>query len=132
LVKPKQPDQEALVAHIDSNILRFESTAFSARGLQTDEGFIILKDSTISTVVSPSITQPLNSLREEAEKSGKIKREGEKAFLVEDILFSSPSYAASFVAGNSRNGRISWKNNQGETLRELEEQAVKVQDDLEN
>ena len=124
LVKPRQPDQEAQLAHIDSDILKFESAAFSARGIQTDEGFIILKDSTISTIVSSSITQSLNNLREEAEKSGKIKIEGEKAFLVEDILFSSSSYAASFIAGNSRNGRISWKNDEGVTLRELEEQAL--------
>lgn len=128
LVKIKISDPGETDTNHHSEMLRFESSTFSAMGFQADEGFIILMGSTISASTSSSITQTLNNLREDAEKSGKIKREDNKVVLVEDILFSSPSYAASFVAGNSRNGRTSWKNSSGQTLRELEELALLAQD----
>ena len=40
---------------------------------------------------------------------------------VEDIIISSSSYAAQFVLGNSISGPKNWKNKEGITLRELEE-----------
>ena len=41
----------------------------------------------------------------------------------EDLLFSSPSYAAMFVIGKSANGLTSWKNADGKTLKSLEEDS---------
>lgn len=41
--------------------------------------------------------------------------------LVEDILFNTPSGAASFACGSSANGNVEWKNSQGVTLKELDE-----------
>lgn len=38
---------------------------------------------------------------------------------VRDISFQSPSTAASFVSGNSRNGRVAWRDAQGTSLGEL-------------
>ena len=40
--------------------------------------------------------------------------------LQEDLLFSSPSYAAMFVIGKSANGLTSWKTADGKTLKSLE------------
>lgn len=37
----------------------------------------------------------------------------------EDIEFSSASTAACFITGTSTNGLISWKNEEGKTLKEL-------------
>ena len=39
------------------------------------------------------------------------------------ILFGSPSYAASFVTGQARNGRKDWKAEDGRSLGEVEEHA---------
>ena len=40
--------------------------------------------------------------------------------LQEDKLFSSPSYAASFVLGRSINGKELWKTKEGLSLNDLE------------
>jgi hypothetical protein len=40
--------------------------------------------------------------------------------LQEDVLFSSPSYAAMFVIGKSANGLTSWKDSDGHSLKEIE------------
>lgn len=40
--------------------------------------------------------------------------------LLEDILFNTPSGAASFVCGASTNGNVEWKTSDGITLKELE------------
>ena len=44
----------------------------------------------------------------------------EQCILQEDMLFTSPSYAAMFVIGKSANGLTSWKNENGQTLKSLE------------
>lgn len=43
--------------------------------------------------------------------------------LLEDILLNTPSGAASFVLGRSANGYIEWKNDEGQTLRQLDEES---------
>ena len=40
--------------------------------------------------------------------------------LQEDVLFSSPSYAAMFVIGKNANGLTSWKDEDGRFLKEIE------------
>lgn len=40
--------------------------------------------------------------------------------LQEDVLFSSPSYAAMFVIGKSANGLTSWEDEDGHSLKEIE------------
>ena len=40
--------------------------------------------------------------------------------LLEDELFSSPSYAAMFVIGKSENGLTRWKTADGKSLKSLE------------
>ena len=40
--------------------------------------------------------------------------------LKEDMLFTSPSYAAMFVIGKSENGLTRWKTSDGKTLKALE------------
>ena len=42
------------------------------------------------------------------------------AKLIENLLFTSPSYAAMFVIGKSANGLTSWKDADGHTLKSLE------------
>ena len=107
-----------------SNKLFFESAGILAHGMQTDEGFLVLKGSQISASVSSSLTSCLKDLREDAIHVGLIEEVGGKLIVTENRLFGSSSYAASFVAGNSRNGRTSWKNGKGKTLKELEKEAL--------
>nr|WP_239530851.1 DUF4357 domain-containing protein [Brevibacterium paucivorans] len=55
--------------------------------------------------------------------SNRVNSAGE---LQRDTLFGSPSAAASFLLGTSVNGRVVWKNDSGQTLREIEESEAKA------
>lgn len=88
-------------------------TIIEATSKQTSEGFVVLKGSHIETIDSNSVPQKIKRLRENAKIS-------DNGILQEDILFSSPSYAASFVIGSSANGRSEWKTADGKSLNDLE------------
>lgn len=82
---------------------------------QTLEGFVVITGSLIETIDSDSIPSGIKKIRE----SAKIDENG---ILQEDILFRSPSYAAAFVIGGHANGLTEWKNSEGKTLKQLEEE----------
>ena len=86
-----------------------------AMGMRTTEGFVVLKGSHIS----PEDGDTISSVLKERRRSAKIDENG---VLLEDELFSSPSYAAMFVVGKSENGLTRWKTETGKTLKELESQ----------
>ncbi|MEF9960996.1 MAG: GIY-YIG nuclease family protein [Niameybacter sp.] len=83
---------------------------------QTPEGFVVITGSLIETIDSDSIPSGIKKIRE----SAKIDENG---ILQEDILFRSPSYAAAFVIGGHANGLTEWKNSDGKTLKQLEEET---------
>lgn len=85
-----------------------------AQGQQTSDGFVLLKGSEIERIDSSSVQPKIKALRQTA----KIDVNN---ILQEDILFGSPSYAGSFVLGTTCNGQERWKNEQGVSLRDLEE-----------
>lgn len=87
-----------------------------ATGCQTAEGFVVMNGSHISPKDSESMPKKIKEQRETAKIADGI--------LQEDMLFSSPSYAASFVIGQSCNGLTYWKTKDGRTLKSLEEETV--------
>lgn len=80
---------------------------------QTNEGFVVLKGSHIETIDSDSIPPGIKERRQKAHID-------DNGILQEDVLFSSPSYAASFVIGGSVNGLTAWETAEGKTLKEIE------------
>lgn len=84
-----------------------------ADGLQTAEGFVVLQGSHISPVDDNTIPAVIKERRKKAHVD-------ENGILQEDLLFTSPSYAAMFVIGKSANGLTSWKTDHGKTLKSLE------------
>lgn len=84
-----------------------------AKGKQTAEGFVVLKDSHISLTDDDTIP----SVIKERRKNAPVNEQG---MLQEDMLFTSPSYAAVFVIGKIANGLTSWKTKNGQTLKSLE------------
>ena len=84
-----------------------------ADGSQTSEGFVVFKGSHISLADDNTIPAVIKERR----KSALIDEQG---VLQEDMLFTSPSYAAMFVIGKSANGLTSWKTADGKTLKSLE------------
>jgi len=84
---------------------------------QTSEGFVVLSGSQIETIDSDSIPESIKESRQKAEND-------DNGVLQKDMLFRSPSYAASFVIGGYVNGLRSWKTEDGRTLKDIEEQVL--------
>ena len=72
----------------------------NANGIQTSEGFVVFSGSRIS----PQDDNTIPAVIKERRKSAPIDING---ILKEDLLFTSPSYAAMFVIGKSANGLTS-------------------------
>ncbi len=84
-----------------------------AVGAQTSEGFVVFKGSHIALADDDTIPAVIKERRKKALLD-------EQGVLREDMLFTSPSYAAMFVIGKSANGLTSWKTTDGKTLKSLE------------
>ena len=84
---------------------------------RTTEGFVVLEGSQVEIKDSPYLPASLKEMRQNLIASRVIQ----DGMLKEKQLFSSPSYAAAFLLGMQTNGRTDWKNQDGRTLKELEE-----------
>ena len=75
---------------------------------------IVKKGSVVSEDISTApMFRSANSIRKLRANSV------ENRILKKDILFKSPSSAANFVTGHSKNGYVSWKNKEGTILKDL-------------
>lgn len=108
-------DQEQEILYLNR---KNQKTGFVAEGYgkQTASGFVVLKNSKISPTDSDSLAEGIRQKR----RNAKMSADG---FLLEEMLFTSPSAAASFVIGSSANGLTGWKNNYGKTLKDLESES---------
>ena len=79
----------------------------------TDQGFLVLRGSSITHDVAPYAT---GIIRSRTENAASIGFDG---ILVNDILFKSASAASSFVCGGSSDGLVDWKNRAGVPLKKL-------------
>lgn len=113
---------DSIISSLDSvsdEIFQINQKGLLAKGKPTSEGFVVFKDSQISLnlgVVSSSV----QSLREKYVSTGIIKADDNVAVLTKDVIFSSPSLAATLVLGVSSNGLKTWKCN-GKSLKELQQ-----------
>ena len=89
-----------------------------AMGLLTSEGIVVCKGSQVHPEPTASCGEWIKKLR--ATHISKITSD----FTVsEDIIFDSPSAAASFCLFREANGRTAWKTESGKTLKELENEV---------
>lgn len=84
---------------------------------RTTEGFVVLEGSQVEIKDSPYLPASLKEMRQNLIASRVIQ----DGVLKEKQLFSSPSYAAAFLLGMQTKGRTDWKDQDGRTLKELEE-----------
>ena len=97
------------------DLLYCSASGAKATGKRTSEGFVVLKGSQISSNLTKSC--PDSTLRNRKKYAKNIDA---NYILTEDILFNSPSAAASFVGGASLSGNASWHNSQGITPKSIE------------
>ncbi|MGO4260666.1 DUF4357 domain-containing protein [Lysobacter sp. TAB13] len=99
----------------DSNFYYCRSRDADARGLYTEEGFVVLKGATGRLDTTPSYTY---RGREKLIQQGVIKVEGDRIRFDRDHLFNTPSGASDCVTGRATNGWVEWKRPSGTTLHE--------------
>ena len=90
-------------------------------GLPDDEGFVVFKGSTALKGTTESMTPGWTAFKNELIGDGRLAEKGALLHFTDDVLFNSPSAAAAVIYGNNANGRISWKTESGQTLKEIEE-----------
>lgn len=86
-----------------------------AVGVRTADGFVVKAGSRITAECIPSCADFIIKRREKYKD-----KLDDNHVLLEDILFNSPSGAATFVCGGNANGTIEWKTADGITLKELD------------
>lgn len=90
------------------------------RGKRTREGFVVLKGSVLNPKTTASC--PERTLKVRHDYADKMDENG---YLKEDLLFSSPSAAASFIGGASLSGNALWRDAEGRRLKDILDQALR-------
>jgi hypothetical protein len=106
----------------EKDLLYCEISGLKAIARLTPNGIVVLKDSQAAASLRPSAASYpwiVNS-REQLLKDGVLASSKEALVFQQDYEFSSPSAAAAIVHGGTANGRTAWKNEKGQTLKELE------------
>lgn len=96
-----------------------------ARGQRTPNGFVVFRGSTAVLEDRPSAQSypyVLTRRKELIADGTLVEKEGFFVFN-KDSEFSSPSGAAAVIHGGSANGLTAWKNEDGKSLKQLDEQA---------
>jgi len=113
--KPVQESRAEVIIPNQSPLFYINRRNAHAIGTMSDEGFIVAAGSILSDEITLSCPQSIKKMR----KSYK-RHLDEKGSLTKDILFRSPSAAASFVLGISANGNTEWKTETGIPLGKYE------------
>lgn len=108
--EPDNKDQEELILYI------LNKKQIVAQCKRTNEGFVVLTGSMIEENYTESTPNSVRLLKEKYIENNEIIN----GILQKDKLFSSPSYAASFVLGRRINGKELWKTKEGLSLNDLE------------
>ncbi len=98
-------------------LLFMEYKQGKATGKRTNDGFVIIKGSTINPQMTESC--PKNVLKSREEYADKITENYE---LTSDIPMTSASAAAGFIGGASLNENAMWHDSEGRSLKQIEDQ----------
>lgn len=123
-IPKKEKENNLVVASVNGLELFLKTKGISARAIQTNEGLVVLKDSEVSANHTKSYGY--SALREKLISEGVIQKRNENIFFFsKNYLFSSVSGAAAVIVGYSVNGRSTWKNKEGKSIKEIEENELK-------
>lgn len=103
----------------DGVLLRFTQGSCVARALAKPEGLVVLAGSQPSTATTQTLESNYKRQRSEHEASGSFELHGDRFVLGRHLFFSTPSAAASVIAGSNTNGRRAWRDEAGHTWADL-------------
>jgi len=118
----------SLSAATKSPVFTCQGRGVKATGYDTPEGFVVTAGSFAASDEVPSLVEHfphICKLRADLKKSGVLVPDGDKLRFTQDYTFSSPSTASDAVLGRSSNGRVDWKDANGKSLKELQEEQAK-------
>lgn len=103
-------------------VLTCKGKGVLASGFESTQGFVVQAGSQAVMETVPSIQTFPGSirLRQDLIANGVLKRDGNVFRFAQDYIFSSPSSASDLVLGSVTNGRTSWRDDRGRTLKELQ------------
>lgn len=93
-------------------------------GDDTSEGFVVFEGSRARLDEVPSINAGATRLRARLLADGVLVPDGDHLRFAKPFLFDSPSTAAAVLLGRTANGRIEWKDSQGRTLKQVQDDAL--------
>ena len=106
--------------------LNLKVKGINAKAHLTDEGIVVLATSQASEEVKGSITAGNKKLREQLIQNGTLEKSNSLYIFTKNQLFKSPSQAAEIIVGYSINGRETWQNENGITLKSIEDSNVTI------
>lgn len=105
-------------------VLNLNVKGIIANAIQTNEGLVVLENSEVAN--NPTPNYGYGALRESLiEEEIITKNTNGKLYFSKKHLFSSPSAAAAVVLGYSVNGRNVWRNENGKSIKEIEQNEIK-------
>jgi hypothetical protein len=110
--EPEVNNSEDSELSLDEHSILHLAGNLSAQGQVCEEGFLVLKGSGFSMIESPSCSSSIKKIRDTLLSESKI----ENGVFTADVIFSSPSTAASCIKGYSVNGRKVWHYPDGSSM----------------
>lgn len=105
--------------------LFLKSSGADARGVYSEEGFVVLEGSAGRRESVPSIRDTADErFRERLIDSDLFRVEGDRIVATRDYVYKSPSRAAVTLLGRTANGWMEWKNADGATLHQLKREPT--------
>jgi hypothetical protein len=103
-------------------LLTCKGKGVQATGYEASQGFVVRAGSQAVVAVTNAFNNMTGAceLRADLLKNGVLVEEGAVLRFTQDYVFSAPSAASDIVLGGSTNGRTSWKDAKGRTLKEIQ------------
>ena len=105
-------------------MLYLEGPDAEATGYPSSKGFVVLKGSKARKNNVASMRSGMLKTISSFVESGLFEEKSDSYILTQDYIFTSPSTAAEVFLARSANGRIEWKNKQGKTLKQIQEEST--------
>lgn len=104
--------------------LFLRAKGIEARGFDDAEGFVVRAGSQAVKEEVPSIHAYMADLRRSLVAEGVLESTSTGYRLTQDYIFNSPSTAAGVLLGRPANGRTEWKDAEGRTLKQIQDEAA--------
>lgn len=111
-------------SRVKTRLYRWEGKGWKAKGYETSEGFLVQNQSMASLETTQGLHYSSGNKRKQLINEGVLIPESEGYRFTVDYNFNSSSQAASVCAGRSCNGRTSWIDEKGNTLKARQEKEA--------